>query len=374
MPRLLMYFPENDLALASGHAAYTPPPAALALHAAGEALPLWMASAGDRFVCTGISSRWLDRMRATFDIGDVDVYNHHDSSLEACPWGWSAASRRALIDAGYPASQLPSDTTLRSLRELSHRRTAARLAEHVRDMLPFAVSEAATEACDMDAVEAYLSTRQAVIAKAPWSCRGRWLVRSRNMPVSTFRQQVAGIIRRQGSVMLEPELDKIMDFALLFEADGQGEIEYRGISVFDTNAHGGYTGNIIAEQHKLIELVGNAAGTQKLAMVTEAVQKTLPRLISDYRGPLGVDMLVTADGTIDAAVEMNLRYTMGFVALGVSRYLAPGSRGTLCVVPRPDRQALPATIESHRIVTGELDLTPHNSMFAFRATVSCPKR
>ena len=105
------------------------PPAALALHAAGEALPLWMASAGDRFVCTGISSRWLDRMRATFDIGDVDVYNHHDSSLEACPWGWSAASRRALIDAGYPASQLPSDTTLRSLRELSHRRTAARLAE-----------------------------------------------------------------------------------------------------------------------------------------------------------------------------------------------------------------------------------------------------
>ena len=25
MPRLLMYFPENDLALASGHAAYTPP-------------------------------------------------------------------------------------------------------------------------------------------------------------------------------------------------------------------------------------------------------------------------------------------------------------------------------------------------------------
>ena len=41
-----MYFPENDLALASGQAAYTPPPAALALHAAGEALPLWMASAG----------------------------------------------------------------------------------------------------------------------------------------------------------------------------------------------------------------------------------------------------------------------------------------------------------------------------------------
>ena len=220
MARLLMYFPENDLALAAGTAQYTAPPAAVQLHRAGEALPLWMARGGDRFVCSGVNARWLDDMCTTFDINDVDVYDHRDASLAASPWGWSAASRRALADAGYPMAQMPDDAALRRLRELSHRRTAARLAEAVAARVPFAVAEPAVEARDAAQVEAYVRANGPVIAKAPWSSSGRGLVRSRNMPPEAFMQQTAGIIRRQGSVMLERELDKTADFALLLAAEG----------------------------------------------------------------------------------------------------------------------------------------------------------
>ena len=368
MARLLMYFPENDLALAAGTAQYTAPPAAVQLHRAGEALPLWMARGGDRFVCSGVNARWLDDMCTTFDINDVDVYDHRDASLAASPWGWSAASRRALADAGYPMAQMPDDAALRRLRELSHRRTAARLAEAVAARVPFAVAEPAVEARDAAQVEAYVRANGPVIAKAPWSSSGRGLVRSRNMPPEAFMQQTAGIIRRQGSVMLERELDKTADFALLLAADGRGGVRRCGVSVFDTNARGGYTSNALAAQAELTARVDAACGGRFDAVAT-AVEKSLPAILGDYCGPLGVDMLVASDGTVDAAVEVNLRYTMGFVALDFSRYIAEGARGSLSVVPRPAALAAGAVVESHRLVAGELDLTPWNPGFAFRAAV-----
>lgn len=365
-----MYFPENDLALAAGTAGYTPPPAALQLHRAGEALPLWMAREGDRFVCSGLNARWLEDMCDTFGINNVDVYDHRDRELEASPWGWSAAARRALTDAGYPAEQLPDDEELKRLRELSHRRTAAKLARAIKELVPFRIADAAEEATDTEQVRAFLERHPAAIAKAPWSCSGRGLVRSRNMPAEAFVQQTGGIIRRQGSVMLEEEYDKTADFALLYEADGRGGIVRRGISVFDTNARGGYTSNAIAAQELLKERVEAVAGKMQLEAIEMAVEQALPDILGNYRGPLGVDMLVDTNGTVDAAVELNLRYTMGFVALDFARYLAPGAQGSLCVVPRPEREARGAVTAGGLLAGGELDLTPPNPHFAFRATVS----
>lgn len=349
-----MYFPENDLALAAGTASYTPPPAARQLHMAGEALPLWMAEPGDRFVCSGLNARWFDETCRRFGISDVDVYDHRATDLEPSPWGWSAASRRAMADAGYPMKQMPDDATLARLRELSHRRTAAALADAVAADVPFAVAETAVEARTVEEVQAYMRSHPAVLAKAPWSCSGRGLVRGRNMPPEAFVQQCAGVIRRQGSVMLEPEHDKILDFALLYEADGHGGVTRRGISLFETNARGGYTANALAPQEVLRRRVEDVAGAGKLDAVDDAVMAALPALTAGYRGPLGVDMLVCADGTIDAAVEVNLRHTMGFVALGVARHLAPGTEATLAVVPHP------------QACEGSFDLTPANPWFAFR--------
>lgn len=372
--KLYMYFPENDLALAAATPSYTAPAAALRLHRAGEALPIWEARPGDRFVCSGINARWLGQTLEAFGIEDVDVYDHHATDLEAAPWGWSAASRHAMAAAGYPMELMPDDDALEFLRALSHRRTSIRLAEAVAAALPFAVTEAATEAADTDHVREYLAMHGHVIAKAPWSSSGRGIVRSRNMPADVFLRQAEGIIRRQGSVLLEQEWDKALDFALLFEADGQGKVERRGVSVFDTTPHGGYCANVLADQDTLTARVATLAGRERFEAVAEAVAGALPAIIGPYRGPLGVDMLVCADGTIDAAVELNLRRTMGFVALGFARYLAPGAQGRLIVTAEPTLPPAPAVTDScGRLAGGVFDLTPPDPHFAFRAVIDTPQ-
>lgn len=365
--KLLMYYPENDLALAAGTASYTPPPAARALHRAGEALPLWMGRPGDRFVCSGLSEEWYTDMCGRFSIDNVDIYDHTDAALLPSPWGWSLASRRAMENAGYPASQMPDDAAIERLRELSHRRTSRALREAIAELVPFEIAEAAVEARDTATVESYLAARHAVIAKAPWSCSGRGLVRSSAMPAAVFIQQCAGIMRRQGSVMLEPEHTKKLDFALLYECGECDVAAFRGISVFATSPRGGYTSNVVASQEQLHALVDDAAGAGRLDALIEAAAKALPSVVPGYRGPLGIDMLVTATGLVDASVELNLRYTMGFLALGFSRYLAAGTRATLDVIPAPQAPAAGAIVENGLLVSGELDLTPPNKDFAFRA-------
>ncbi len=367
--KLLMYYPENDLALAAGTASYTPPPAARELHRAGEALPLWMAAPGDRFVCSGLNDRWYSDMCSRFGIRDVDVYDHSATTLQPSPWGWSRASRRALEDAGFPPALLPDDATLDHLRELSHRRTAIALHRAIAPLLPFAIAPAATEARDAAAVESFLRDHPRALAKAPWSCSGRGLVRSSSMPEATFVQQCAGIIRRQGSVMLEPEHDKDIDFALLFECDGRGEARFCGISVFSTTARGGYTANRLASQRRLSQIVAGVIGSDRIEALVAAVARALPAVLPGYCGPVGIDMLATRDGTIDATVELNLRYTMGFLALGFSRYLDPHAEGTLEVLPSPGAPAGGCTIAGGLLADGELDLTPPHPAFAFRARV-----
>ena len=371
MAELHLYFPENDLALAAGVASYTPPPAALQLHRAGEALPLWYARPADRFICSGINARWLATMCHTFAIADVDVYDHRDPDLTPAPWGWSAASRRAFVDAGYPAGQLPDDAELTRFRELSHRRTAMLLARELRERLPFSTAAPAEEATTPAQVEEYMrrAGTGAVIAKAPWSSSGRGLVRGRNMPREAFLQQAAGIIRRQGSVMLEREWDKTADFALLLDIAADGTATRRGFSLFETNARGGYTANVLAPQPDIEARIGRFCDLAQLHEACDLIATLLPPLVAGYSGPLGIDMLATADGTIDAAVEINLRRTMGFVALDFARFLAPGATGTLAVLPRPEAAAAAATVENHLLAAGQLDLTPANPHFAFRATI-----
>lgn len=372
MRRLYLFNPDNDLALASGQANFTPPKAALALRNAGSALPLWYGDHGDYVISPGINARWYDSMVETFAIGP-DIYDHNPSGLTPAPWGWSLAARRTFELNGLTADQLPDNDTLQRLRNLSHRRTASLLNEAIASDLDFPIAPAAAEFHSIDDLSRYLHDHPASIVKSPWSCSGRGLLDTRHVDRAETLRRCEGTINRQGSVMVETAYDRTADFAMLFDCK-YGNCSFVGYSLFDADVSGAYTGNILAPDSVLLDRLGHRYPSQRLTEVSEALRRAIETNIAPfYTGPLGIDMLLAAmpDGStlLDATVEVNLRMTMGRVAHEFTRrYLTEGSEGYFSVIPHragTDSDSLKPIVENLRLKNGSVSLTPPGNAFDF---------
>lgn len=297
--RLHLFNPENDLALAAGIASYTPPASVVRFRTALAALPAWLADDGDNILAPGLDPRWLEANGLNVGLA---------AEGNPAPWGWSANAvslfRRAGSTGPFP--------DVEAIRTLSHRRTALLLNRALRGRLPYSLPAEPLEISDIND----LPDGQQWFLKAPWSCSGRGVVDCADLSADAMRRRVADTIRRQGSVMLEPRLDKIRDFAMLFEAT-DGGVVYRGLSLFFNAGATAYGGNIIAPEEELAAELNTPHLPETAAEVARAMTAIIG---NDYRGPFGVDMMLYGpDRLICPTVEVNLRTTMGFVALALRR-------------------------------------------------------
>ncbi len=132
---------------------------------------------------------------------------------------------------------------------------------------------------------------------------------------------IENVVARQGSVMVEPWYDKLLDFAMEFVSDGQGTAEYIGLSLFHTE-NGAYTGNVLEAEERKMEMLSRYVDESLIVGLQSAVSTEMGTLLNGhYAGCFGVDMmLVRKDGQIvvHPCVEVNLRRTMGHVALALS--------------------------------------------------------
>ncbi len=372
MRSLHLFNPDNDLALASNLDHYTPPKAGLRMRAAGALLPLWYANAGDSVVCYGVNAEWYDRKTAEFGL-DVRLHNHQPCSFLPSPWGWSRAARTMFAREGCAPELLPSDSQLDRLRSLSHRRTASLLALEQRRLLPgLSLPDPAVEVSTREEAEALLKRWGQVYVKAPWSGSGRGVVCSRSGSDAAM-QQAERFISSQGSAMVEPALDGALDFAMLFRCAG-GEAQFIGTSVFVTDANGHYQGNLLAPERERFAKVAELYSIESLLRVREATAQALSSIVAkDYNGILGVDMLISKQGELHAAVEVNLRKTMGYAACAFAdRYLLAGSRGQMRVVPLRGVSDIPAEdykVEDGKLSEGLMWLSPATEHFAIVAEV-----
>lgn len=309
-----LFNPENDLALASGMANYTPSISVRRFKEALAQLPRWYADEDDIILTSSSSDINPDAIPA--------------------PWGWSADAVRQFKKAGINGP-FPD---VESLRQLSHRRSALKLHHKLQKAnLPYPLPPEPQEITDVNTI----SSNQ-VFLKAPWSCSGRGVVDCSNIHVDRVMEIASGIVRRQGSVMVEPKLDKNQDFALLFETSA-GKISFKGISSFFTSStQTAYGGNFCAPQEEIREKLR----TKYIDDTISAVGEALTDLIAPhYDGPIGVDMVTYGpENLICPTIEINLRQTMGFVALklyerlgrGMFRVLAgPNSGGIQLIDPNP---------------------------------------
>ncbi|MBR4552751.1 MAG: hypothetical protein IKO20_03405 [Bacteroidaceae bacterium] len=275
---------------------------------------------------------WAEENDVVIKLHALKDFHEWDKVKAIEPWGWDAALVHQLEKAGAPSHLLPDATTLHAIRTFSNRQTAVKLLQLI-DKPPFVESYFATtweEVCD------YVAHHRHVIAKAPWSCSGRGLVSL--SPTSDVRQQkrIVAILNKQGGIALEPFYERTADFAMEFEAVKDGNVRFIGLSRFYTDRKGQYTGNLVASDINILKGLAPFPFPHVKEQICEATRQLLGGL---YSGPFGIDMLqFRKEDKIytHPCVEINLRHTMGCVAIALRKKLpTPES----CALFRPLAQA-----------------------------------
>lgn len=345
MSRIHYFNPGHETAVLLGKQNYTPPTNVRKMQRDLALLPVWYAGADDLvYLEEKPSGRFFSHLPDELQPAPTPATKamlaqnaHFLPQMEASPWGLSPHSLHLF-------ERLRESTKLRlSIPEwkedyfrLTGRQTAAECLEKIRTILPDIPIPIAPRFCTkIREIEKYMILCNApFILKTPYSSSGRGLLWvDKRKPDTKTRNWIEGAFNKQGTVSIECGLDKVQDFAMEFYSDGQGEVRYEGLSVFNTEERGSYTGNVLEEQGTMLQRVTRLTGEETYTRIQEAVRSVLRETYgSIYTGYLGVDMLVykQRDGSfaIHPCIEINMRYTMGMVALRLyQKHIAAGAVG-----------------------------------------------
>jgi hypothetical protein len=115
------------------------------------------------------------------------------------------------------------------------------------------------------------------------------------------------------TLIFQPWLERVREYGVTLEIPPGGEINLIGISDLQTNGAGTGTGYLLGRKIDS----GRRAELEWMARMVGA------RLFREgYTGPAGLDALEHTGG-LHPLLEINARYTMGFVALAIERALKP---------------------------------------------------
>lgn len=331
---LYIFNPENDMALGCGKDSYNAPRWALQWRHDLELLAAWIAPPGSMVLVTDAAQaqRWIDQHNL-----DVEAIDHNQlhglRDIQVVPWGWSMPLCKELLRAGIHQSLLPSRKEMETVRLLAHRRTSIAMHQAMREELNREFSPIPVELNDVATVTQWALEHPGCYIKTPWSGSGRGVYRAIDAGTQQFERWCAGAITRQGSVLCEEALDRVMDFALEFHCDENGGCRFVGYSVFQSDEQSQYGGGVVAHAHELHDMI--ASLYPDVDVIVNATRSVVERLIAPhYHGYLGVDMLLYRNDNridIDPCIEVNLRSTMGLVTSILGERHA--MKGTYTIAP-----------------------------------------
>lgn len=387
MPLLHYFNPGHETAVLNSSPYYMPSARILRMHRDLAFLPAWYAAPEDYILAetpdnTGFIRDLTERFgpfAAPLTARQTAANVNKLPPAVASPWGWSPQSMHRYEtwkeETGWHSLVIPPYDE--AYARLCARQTAALCLRSLSGVLPepdktifprFRSSLEEIEKC-------VTAKRTPVVLKAPYSSSGRGLRWIPGEITGPDRTWIAGILKKQGSISIEPALDKQADFAMEFFSDGEGHVSFEGLSLFHTTRKGNYTGNFVGSQEEIARLLAPFVNFELLEEIKAALEAVLQDMAGYlYTGYIGVDMLIYTDGRgafrLHPCVEINMRRTMGTTALHISRHrLAPGSRGQFrieyCASPGEAYAkhlervaAYPAKIQNGKLQSGYLSLCP----------------
>jgi hypothetical protein len=272
---------------------------------------LWLARRGDALL---LSEPWSDDLKSEARRRGVELIPPGSAvglpQHIFTPWGWTLSAAGAGERIGARVRPVSFDAVARVNSKLwSHR-----LEIEMGWALPGAATAPGLE-----------ELRECVARACPGAC-DKWVVKS---PFGfAARDRVLGrgprlegaqakwCERRFGrgeTLIFQPWLEVVREYGVVMEISPGGACEIHGISDLQTNGAGTGKGYILGRRPP-------AGRTSELESVGHAVAERLHG--EGYFGPVGIDALEHAGG-LHRLLEINARYTMGFVAVAVERELKP---------------------------------------------------
>ena len=320
--KLHIFNPEHDLVLACNTKCYTPSEGIRSMRAGFSYVPVFWAEDGDAILTDDVSVTLSENAAHGIPAADVkfitsaEIRKYSFSSID--PWGWDKALKHSLIKWGVDEQLMPADAQLEAIRQMSHRRNVVPLTECLREGMGQYTCGGATECFTVDEVKDVFSRYGKVVIKAPWSSSGINIIYVEDGIGPALSSRCSKLIAKQGSVLVEQLYNKVKDFAMEFYSDGNGNVDYLGLSVFETLGTA-YLNNMIASEEDKMKVLSGYVSADVLSEIRKRIcQHMAEKCNGCYTGPFGVDMMVINDDgryVIDPCVEINLRRTMGHVAI-----------------------------------------------------------
>ena len=254
--------------------------------------------------------------KVTFTRDEADV----PAGAELCPWGWTAEMREWGRRNGWscPAPDMAA------VRRVNSRRFSFALEQEWGVAL-----DGACEIRSLADLEAAVNRLQngaaGWVLKAEFSMSARERILGRAGEITSQQSQWAQRrISQDGVLFFEPWVENIEEAGLQFTIPQSGAPILEGITPLLTDAGGQYRGSRIAPDETLASHWSSAIDVGRRA--AQRAQQ------SGYFGPLGIDAMRYRDLSgverVRPLQDINARWTMGRVSLGLRRLLRPGEHGT----------------------------------------------
>ncbi len=333
---LHVFNPEHDIALSQEGKHCIAPHAARLLKNDLDFLPALWAGNGELILVNDIDSATKHLQRfASFTkhchlVSKALIHTIKDDVTEIRPWGWDECLKQSLKTLGISEKIMPTEQEISSLRQMSSRQFASPILRELRDTLPFQnIIGEAFYISDPKEITLRMRNYQKALLKAPWSSSGRGLRYISNIPDTYALNWACNVIHKQGGVMIEPFYNKVKDFGMEFFSYPD-KVTYQGLSLFQTT-NGAYTGNLLQSEQEKLSILAQYIPKEEITFLSKRLETVLFKHISGrYTGPLGVDMMLVANEAhhqndklkcfLHPMVEINMRRTMGHIALSLSQH------------------------------------------------------
>lgn len=371
MLKLNLFNPTCELALENGSKSYMPPASLVAFERDLDLLPI-IYSQNDSLtaITKPLNSselryfEWLYGQKlALFTLEDEDI---ETESFKITPWGFAPNICHQLKQLS--GGKIYNAQWKSEWRAFLSRQRAIELLHNSTELLKrleFNPPFMPTMVKSMEEIYALANSSDFVV-KSLWSSSGRGVFITRDGKLTRNElNMITSYFRKGEMVVVEPYFKKVVDFSMQFIVDSDQKVSYKATSLFETDSQGRYIASLVgADNEKFYAEYAEAFGGQSLLEIGSEVGELIEMILLKHPSnpfhsedgkyterAIGVDMMIYRNSNgkfkLHPCIEINWRYTMGYVAHCLTERIGSDLHGRLVVGQIADwKQRCKSSIET----------------------------